>query len=525
MRFQRKLTRILLFFLLFCLVISFSCADSSGTPQTDSNIFVLAYKGIMSALGTRGPDSAPEAAGQDPAPVTTTPAPPPVTTLVAQEPVEMAYLEKTDCSVTDDKVTTCRCRGNIRIRSGIYDEVQVIAKYPDNNTFASGIVSMGGSNVTLKSFILFPDLKYQDEEPAFFVRLDKAWYPVIMNGTAGTAYLNPPPAPVVSRAPVTFRPGTSMPPPAIPAADPVSGTADRTFRYVLLGESGSMPMTLHAGVRESQKSLPRLYTCVRYNNDKTPCTQEETRQYYLNYLDETTQAKDLSGLVSRIRSRSQDRDDQARIAISLVQQIPYDEARANVLSVTGDQRYPYQTLYDNTGVCSDKSLLLAYLLRELGYGVALFIFPDEKHMAVGIKSPDQYAYRNTGYAFIETTSPSIPTDADGDYAGGIKLTGMPQVIRISDGIAFSGISEEYQDAVVFNSFGTNETLSPEKYRVWETLMWKYGMKTGSGKTFGENPADKPLCGDDGISCNGACYRKCSAGVPQCTSQGLVCYSG
>ena len=524
MRFQRNITRILLLLLVFCLVISFAYADASaGSPQPDSNVFVLAFKGIISTLGKSGSDPAPVAA-EDPAPVTTTPAAPPVTTQVTKEPVEMAYLENVDCSVIDERVATYRCRGNIRIRSGTYDEVQVIAQYADNNTFESGVVSMGGSNITLKSFMLFPDLKYQGEEPAFFVRLDKVRYPVIMYGTEGTAYLNPPPAPVVTRAPVIVHPGKNMPPPATPSADPASGATDRSFSYVLQGESGSVPVTLHTGVYKNQKSLAKLYTCVRYNNDKTPCTQDEARQYYLNYLDETTQVKDLNELVRQIRSRTQDQDDQARIAISLVQRIPYDEAKANALSVTGGQRYPYQTLYDNTGVCSDKSLLLAYLLRELGFSVALFIFPDEKHMAVGIKSPDQYAYRDTGYAFVETTTPSIPTDADGNYSGVIKLTGTLQVIRISDGTSFPGISEEYQDARTFSQFGNGEILSPDKYRVWETLMWKYGMKTGSGKTFGENPTDKPLCGDDGISCNGECYRKCSAGVPQCTTRGLVCNS-
>jgi len=36
-------------------------------------------------------------------------------------------------------------------------------------------------------------------------------------------------------------------------------------------------------------------------------------------------------------------------------------------------------LYEDKGVCGEKSLLLAYLLRELGYGVVLFEFKPENH--------------------------------------------------------------------------------------------------------------------------------------------------
>ena len=109
------------------------------------------------------------------------------------EPTEMAYLENVDCAVIEEKVSTYRCLGKVRIKSGIYSEVRVIAKYPDKNTFESGSVAMGGSNPVLKSFSLFPDLKYKDMDPIYSVKLDKNPYPVIMNGRNGIAYLNPPP--------------------------------------------------------------------------------------------------------------------------------------------------------------------------------------------------------------------------------------------------------------------------------------------------------------------------------------------
>ena len=226
-------------------------------------------------------------------------------------------------------------------------------------------------------------------------------------------------------------------------------------------------------------------------------------------------------MVTSIKSKTSNNDDQARIAINLVQQIPYDYS--GLYSTSSRERSPYEVLYDNKGVCGEKSKLLAYLLRELGYGVVLFEFSSQNHMAVGIKSPSQYDFKNSGYAFIESTSPTIPTDSEGDYVGVRKLTSTPQIIQISDGSSFSSISEEYQDSIAFNQFGNGVgTISPEKYRQWESLVWKYGITTSDGTTIRENPSNKPLC-DEGMFCNGACYSECgSHTIGKCTSSGAIC---
>jgi hypothetical protein len=155
--------------------------------------YLLVVLAVLATAGCVGDDSAGTTAPPAPAPVTTplpviTPTPTPA-------PVEMAYIDGMDCAVVDEKVTTYRCMGKIRIKSGAYDEVQVTARYPDNNTFDSDIVGLGGNNTLVQPFYLFPDLKYQSQVPAYTVRLDTSRYPVVMNGTSGIAYVNPPPAP------------------------------------------------------------------------------------------------------------------------------------------------------------------------------------------------------------------------------------------------------------------------------------------------------------------------------------------
>ncbi len=300
-----------------------------------------------------------------------------------------------------------------------------------------------------------------------------------------------------------------------------TGPTSRSFAYVLRGNRRSIPVNLYSGVFDEISAKPTPAACTRYNHDSSPCTSEEIRQYYLKFIDEPTQKKYLDALVHAIESQTSGRDDQARIAMSLVQQIPYDDAR--LFSPSFKMRTPYEVLYENKGVCSEKTVLLAYLLRELGYGVVLFEFDSENHMAVGVRSPGQYAYKTSGYAFIETTNPTIPTNSQGDYIGAGKLASTPRVMQISDGDSFTTIAKEYQDALTFNQFGKGTVLPPEKYRQWEILMWKYGMETSEGTTIRDNPSDKPLCDDGGILCNGECYDSCGYHyIGKCTAGGVVC---
>ena len=81
---------------------------------------------------------------------------------------------------------------------------------------------------------------------------------------------------------------------------------------------------------------------------------------------------------------------------------------------------PVQTLVD-AGDCKDKSILLAAILKNMGYRTALLIYPPPPgqqvgHMAVGIAFRDDeitvdrllsyYLYNGTRYYFAETTEPN-----------------------------------------------------------------------------------------------------------------------
>ncbi|MHB1153512.1 MAG: hypothetical protein ACYCWE_15340 [Eubacteriales bacterium] len=87
-------------------------------------------------------------------------------------------------------------------------------------------------------------------------------------------------------------------------------------------------------------------------------------------------------------------------------------------------KFPLETLYDQGGDCEDTSILLASLIRELGYGVVLIMFDDHMGVAVlGESTLEGYYYEYDGlpYYYVETTSPDwqigeLPSELVGQYA-------------------------------------------------------------------------------------------------------------
>ena len=194
---------------------------------------------------------------------------------------------------------------------------------------------------------------------------------------------------------------------------------------------GYITYTVYQGLNDYLAGLSRT---ISYYEGEAPPT---TKDFIMRKLDNVEQNKMLDPFVDEIKKLSNDKDIQAKIAIRLVQLIPYDWDAFTSDTVTG--KYPYEVLYTNTGVCSEKSELLVYLLRGLGYGVAVLQFEMENHEVVGIKCPSQYTYKDTGYCFVESTSLTSIGDSSGYYVGVGQLTSNPEVIKISDGYSLNSI--------------------------------------------------------------------------------------
>ena len=84
----------------------------------------------------------------------------------------------------------------------------------------------------------------------------------------------------------------------------------------------------------------------------------------------------------------------------------------------------------------EKADLLAYLLRELGFGVAIFEYEFEEHRAVGIKCG--VGNYDSDYCFIESTDYYPVGQIPQDYVGGVDIRNAnPEIVIISEGMSFS----------------------------------------------------------------------------------------
>jgi hypothetical protein len=246
------------------------------------------------------------------------------------------------------------------------------------------------------------------------------------------------------------------------------------LKYTLRGVTSTIPFTVYGGLENYLSTHPNS-TITYSSTSSSPSSSEVSSTVHLRYVNERVEKSEVMKLSEAIQKITLNKDDQARIAISLVQNIPYDYDQLNYGSFW---RYPYEVLYNNAGICSQKSMLLVCLLRNLGFGCALLNFDDQNHEAVGIVAPSQYAYTQ-GYAFIEASAPSIITDWHSDYFGNVKLPSSPsEIITISSGQSMNSISEEYNDSQLYRTLiNKGLILSAGDYNQWLSLSKKYGLPT------------------------------------------------
>ncbi len=252
--------------------------------------------------------------------------------------------------------------------------------------------------------------------------------------------------------PVTQKPNPSQ----IYKTSPLS----HAYPYYSNGQR-SISFTTYGGLAEYFSKEDHSY---RYDPEK---------EVFLELLENKYQDEYLAPLLNSIKSASGTSDGQAKVAISLVQHIPYNWDK--FYGITMDWYYPYETLHNNKGVCADKSLLMAYLLNKLGYDTVLFEFSD--HMAVGVKCDPSYDFYDTGYAFIETTRPTIITFIPDTYLGGFQVTSNPNIIHLNGGNKRLDVSSEYTDAAEYkNLLSMGTVLDQYHYQRWLSLSTKYDLQ-------------------------------------------------
>ncbi len=254
-----------------------------------------------------------------------------------------------------------------------------------------------------------------------------------------------------------------------------------SLKYVLRGREGEIDFVVYGKLAENLSQIPR-YASLK----ESPTLLS----FKLKMIDNQQQRELLLPLVVEIEKITKDKTDQARIAINLVQNIPFGSSnkRLKVGNIDVDyQRYPYEVLYDMEGICSEKSELMIFLLKELGYGTSSFYYNLENHEAVGIKCPAKKA--NAGeFCFIETTGPSIISDDKTEYFGIVnKLVSTPIITNISDGMSLRNNLYEYSDAKTLADIRDDMRqygrINPVQYLQFRSLKSKYGLVDAKEYTF------------------------------------------
>jgi hypothetical protein len=179
----------------------------------------------------------------------------------------------------------------------------------------------------------------------------------------------------------------------------------KNFTWSYKGSQYELPLTLYQSVYAYYQSEPKTFS---YTGD-LPVNWEDS--YYGMFLkanenDQTiTELSDGLQILGEKHKLSSDQI--VELALAFVQAIPYNDSKAsNILAKAGNETmlYPYETLFTQQGVCSDKSLLAISILRKMGYGVAIFAYEQDNHMAIGIQCPQSYSTYGSGYCYGETTS-------------------------------------------------------------------------------------------------------------------------
>jgi hypothetical protein len=172
--------------------------------------------------------------------------------------------------------------------------------------------------------------------------------------------------------------------------------------------------------------------------------------------NDNTIIKLASDIKDIAKSNNYSDDQTIELAACFVQNIPYDEDKANVVLGIGDienrdlAQFPYETLYENSGICTDKTYLGSALINELGYGTGILLFPDAQHMALGIAAPGGYGDFETKYVYMEMTNSGFApgeVPADVNEANGRAAVSITTLSDISIDQNPSDISYSYSESI------------------------------------------------------------------------------
>ena len=173
------------------------------------------------------------------------------------------------------------------------------------------------------------------------------------------------------------------------------------LKAVQHAEEGAFTRTYHWEFEDCQYSMAYEIPWETYH-----FYQEKVRVYpqFAVYTYENPNQRFLNDFVQQLECLAEasgmDRPTTLRFVIAFVQQLEYRND-------WGDYpKFPIETLAEFGGDCEDTSILLASMLKAMGYSTVLINPPGHMAMAVAVDDCEGVAYRYNGrrYYYIETTA-------------------------------------------------------------------------------------------------------------------------
>lgn len=173
------------------------------------------------------------------------------------------------------------------------------------------------------------------------------------------------------------------------------------------GKLLSIQETLYGSTNEYYKSEPKKKTAYFKQNDK---------DFVFIYPEDKAINEITEKIVTLGKINGLNSDQTLDLGACMIQNIPYDSEKASKILGPNYRnypiseiipRYPYETLYENSGLCSDKTFLGAAILGGMGYETGILTFEKEKHMALGVGAPAGYTSFGTKYSIMELTNPGF----------------------------------------------------------------------------------------------------------------------
>jgi len=151
----------------------------------------------------------------------------------------------------------------------------------------------------------------------------------------------------------------------------------KNFSFKYLNESQSLSLYLSSSLYDEYNNSSKVLT---YLVSSPPPSLQEA--FYEMFLEIKSQDSSLDEIINSLKqlasSYNLNQDELAELTLAFVQYIPYDNEKASSVKIY--PYYPYETLYLNKGVCSDKTFLAYLLLQKLGFGVAILDFSDNRNL-------------------------------------------------------------------------------------------------------------------------------------------------